>query len=218
MLDFFRQCTICRCLLICISVPLLTLLLLLLTSGWWLPAVGHWLDQPSNPEPADVIVVFAGNQERIVNGIALYKQGLAPEIWHTGNMTHSTSPMPNEAQIGREFAIQQGVPPEDITLLETSSTWEDAEQTAALAAERDIEHVLIITSWYHSRRTLCVARRHLADSGVKISFFSAPTSAYGYGPDNWWTHEHGLVHVQNEFVKFLAYWWMYGVGPWSCMG
>jgi uncharacterized SAM-binding protein YcdF (DUF218 family) len=218
MKNLLLNCALCRCLIIILGPPLLVLVLVLLTTGWWLPAIGSWLHQSSQPAPAEVIVVLAGDRERIVEGIALYKQGLADEIWYTGNVTFTTAPIPNESQVARQYAIDQGVPAEAITLLPSTSTWEDALAIRAQMDEQGVQHILLVTSWYHSRRSLCIMRHHLEleDGTHQLSWYSAPTDSYHYGPSNWWQHEHGLVQVQNEFIKFGFYWLTYGLCPLQC--
>jgi uncharacterized SAM-binding protein YcdF (DUF218 family) len=207
-----------RCLLTLLGVPFVLLVVGLLTAGWWLPGLGHWLQQPSQPAPADVIVVLAGDRERIVHGIDLYKQGLADEIWYTGDVTFTIAPIPNESQTARQYAIEQGVPATAITLLPSTSTWEDALAIRAHMDERGVDNILLVTSWYHSRRALCIMRRHLdlATGTHQMSWYAVPTDSYHYNPDNWWQHEFGLVNVQNEFIKFGHYWLAYGLCPFNC--
>lgn len=187
-------------------------LLLFATANCWLPAIGYWLRQPERLHTVDALVIFdGGNPERLQQGIALYQQGLAPELWHTGDIvwpgeTHS------DAQAAARRAIAQGVPAEDIHLLPTTSTWEDGAQVAALAERRQIDSVLIITDWWHSRRALCALYQHL-DSGVNV-YFSPASSPFG--PTTWWHSTDGREAVTSELLKFGYYWLRYGMVPWHC--
>lgn len=194
---------------------LLLLLLLFLTSKLWLPAIGHWLIQTSPPVPAEAIVVLAGGgPERLMPGIEFYKQGLAPELWYTGNVPSPELRSFNDATFAQRFALEQGVPATRTHLLKTDSTWEDAEQITTFAKQRNMKKLLILSSWYHSRRSACILHRHLDKEGIQFTFIAVPTRSYS--PDNWWRNEQGLVATFNEFVKMGFYWHTYGLNPWSC--
>ena len=197
-----------------LSFILATLLITALTSALWLPALGHALEAPSDPAPADAIVVLAGGRLRVRTGVTLYKQGFAPELWHTGDTPQVEDPSPADAQYARRVAIRMGVPASAIHLLTSSTTWEDAQQIAAYARQRGTKSILLVTSWYHSRRALCMVRHHLNGSGVRISFQSAYDTPFG--PDDWWHSEEGFLDVVGEYLKTGFYWALYGLTPWQC--
>lgn len=70
-----------------IALPILGLIIgyLALQAGW-LPAVGRWFVQTNEIHKADAIVILAGGgPERLCHGIELFKRGLAPAIWCTGD-------------------------------------------------------------------------------------------------------------------------------------
>ena len=202
------------CLLWLLASCLLFLLLMPLTSGLWLPAIGRWLDAPSNPAPADAIAVLAGNRPRLEQAVALYQQGLAPEIWYTGDAPQGEESFSHGAQDARLAAIELGVPAAAITLLPTTSTWEDGEQITALAKARGYKRILVVTSWYHARRGVCIVRRWAQGSDIQITFQSAYNKTFG--PEQWWRNEEGLLDVSNEIIKFGFYWVQYGLAPWQC--
>lgn len=191
----------------------LVVVLSLFVAGMGLSWIGHWLAQPPCADRADAIVVLSGSRQRILRGISLYEQGLAPELWHTGNVIYPWRTK-SKAQFAAEFAIERGVPAEAIHLLATTSTWEDGQEIAALAKERHMQSVLVVTDWSHSRRALCVIKQQLADSGIAI-YYAPPTDS-PYGPENWWQHKAGRVVVLRELIKIGFYWMRYGVAPWSC--
>ena len=198
-----------------VSGPLLATILLALLVGLGLPPIGHWLARPAELGHADAIVVLSGGgPERMVHGITLYKQDWAPELWYTGNRPIPALTSFTDGQFARDFALAQGVPDKAIRLLPTTSTWEDGREIAALARAEGVRSIIIVTDWYHSRRALCVIRKGLAGSDVKVFFRSPPMLTYG--PDNWWQHEDGLVAVTNELIKTGFYWWRYGLSPWRC--
>jgi uncharacterized SAM-binding protein YcdF (DUF218 family) len=143
----------------------------------------------------------------------LYRQGIAPELWYTGDAPIATMTSFTDGHFARDFAIAQGVPEEVIHLLATTSTWEDGQAIVARARREGARRIMLVTSWYHSRRALCVVRRLAAD---EITVYCEAPPPVGYGPDDWWRHEDGLVFVVNELLKFGHYWWQYGLRPWKC--
>lgn len=173
--------------------------------------IGHWLNTPSSPTPADAIVIHGGSSERYPYGIELYQQGLAPELWITG-LEHDV--VTDTTRAARDLAIASGVPSDSIYLLATTSTWEDGREIAALAKEREKTHLLIVTSWWHSRRALCNDEHHLHGSEITMSF--AAPAEHPVGPDNWWQSSEGRHWVSSELGKTVFYWLYYGLNPWTC--
>lgn len=190
------------------------LTLSVLTSGFWLRQIGHWLEQPAQVEQADAIVVLAGNLRRLETAVQLYQAGLAPELWYTGDAPQGEPAFAEESKLARAAAIGLGVPAAAIRLLPTTSTWEDGEQTASAVRSHQARAVLVVTSWYHGRRGLCMVRHHLQDMDVAVYY--QPASNEVHDADNWWQTEQGLMAVTGELLKFGHYWWRYGLSPWSC--
>jgi uncharacterized SAM-binding protein YcdF (DUF218 family) len=183
---------------------------LLLISG---TLAGSWLSLPSQPVPADAIVVFGGASNRTRYGIELFEQGLAPELWQTG-WSASETPASNREQLTTAANAEDGLPEQSIRLLETSTTWEDGREVARVAQRQGKHHLLVVTDWHHSRRAVCMLRHHLADSGITVSFASSLPA-----PDHlttWWLDEHSRHLVISEWQKLLYYWMWYGVPPWTC--
>ena len=173
---------------------------------------------------------------RIHQGIALYHQGLAPELWHTGDTIKPGSRMKDPesmhfARFAARLAVERGVPAQSIHLLATTSTWEDGQQVIALARAREIKSILVVTDWYHSRRALRVLARQastgrragsqpgtLEGSDAEPAIYYAPSAdqdalGIAYGPENWWRHRAGWAAVLGELLKMCYYTLRYGVAP-----
>lgn len=194
------------------AVLLVTCAVLLLSSGWWLPFIGHWIDQPARLASVDAIVVLGGgNPPRILHALSLYKRGLAKEIWHTGNVRYPNQAL-SSAEMGAQIAVQQGVPREAMFLLASTSTWEDGQVIAALAAQRETRSILVVTDWTHSRRALQVIRTRLNGSDISIYYDHPPQETPG-GPDTWWQNEFRRHQINSELLKIVFYWIYYGVTP-----
>jgi len=180
--------------------------LLVVSAGWWLPTIGHWLALPLHLNRADVIAVHGGNSNRTLYGVALYHQKYALELWHTGYAIRETSVT--------ELVLQGGVPQEKFHYLSTINTWDDAERIVAFAKQHNAHSILVVTEWWHSRRAMCADQYHLDGSGITL-YYTSPSDT-PYTPDNWWQSEDGRSKVLIELLKFGYYWVRYGMAPWRC--
>jgi uncharacterized SAM-binding protein YcdF (DUF218 family) len=84
----------------------------------------------------------------------------------------------------------------------------------ALAQKRQVDHVLLVTEWWHSRRALCSIQRPLTSSDITVHYSAPPLREYG--PHDWWLHPEGRYVVITELLKFVYYWLRYGMLPWDC--
>ena len=196
-----------------ISGPIIVVVVVFGTMRLWLPALGQGLVMTPCEGQADAIVVLGGGgPERAVHGIQLYRQGVAPKLWFTGDRALPEIPSFTDGQLARDFAVREGVPASDIGLLNTSSTWEDGQQIAAMVKQKGLRRIVIVTNWYHSRRALAVIRRHLAGKSVQV-YYSPPPMSRGC-PEKWWVWDELLVMVINEWIKIGLYTAKYKVAPW----
>lgn len=175
----------------------------------------RWLERAPDPvAPSDAIVVLGGDHPaRILSAVDLFQAELAPEIWITGDVPppgHEVS----MAEAARHVAYTRGVPYDKQVLLPTTSTWEDGEQIRIYAAERNAKHLIILTSWYHSRRAMCVINHHLADLDVEVAY--TPSSQTWPPSERWWRSRAGWRGVGREIAAFPFYWVWYRLPPWTC--
>jgi uncharacterized SAM-binding protein YcdF (DUF218 family) len=148
---------------------------------------------------ADAIVLLGGGMgERPERAAELYLAGVAPRIIVSGK---------GDAEDNRRILEARGVPPSAVLLEPDSrSTRQNAQFSARLLHSLGAHRVVLVTSWYHSRRALRCFQRTLPD----LQFFSRP-SYYGYDP----TSRPGQVggYVRVEYIKLAGYWVRYGVRP-----
>ncbi|MCX8156977.1 MAG: YdcF family protein [Verrucomicrobiae bacterium] len=139
-----------------------------------------------------IIVLGGGTPERQIKAIELYKQGVAPLVISSGD---------GEPETAIYIYLYQGVP-KNALLLETKSksTWHNAKYTVPMLRERGITNVILVTSWFHSRR----AQWTFQQTAPEISFHSCPTY-WGVKRDLW--KPCGLKrYVGMEFIKTPLYW------------
>ena len=158
------------------------------------------LTMDSGPVKADVLVVLGGGAwERPQRAAELFKQGEAPKILVSGF---------GDAAAYASSLTNSGVPLADILLEgKSTTTRENAEFSIPLLRQMGAHRVIIVTSWYHSRRALACFEHYAPD----LKFYSRPS--YADYPKTEWNH-HGISgYIKSEYVKLLGYWVCYGVWP-----
>ena len=149
---------------------------------------------------ADVIVVLGGgSHDRPEQAAELFKERIAPRILVSGL---------GDGPIYRRSLIQAGVPSQAIQMEDQSrTTRENAILGVHLLRLQGARRVIIVTSWYHSRRALACFEHY----GPEIQFYSCPAYSTTTRPD--WVR-HGLAHrIYLEYPKLLGYWMCYGISP-----
>jgi len=93
-------------------------------------------------------------QDRLDEGIKLYNEGIAPKIIMSGD--HGREGY-DEVNIMKEYAIEKGVPSEDIFMDHAGfSTYESIYRAKEIF---DVDNVLIVTQEYHIYRALYIANK-----------------------------------------------------------
>jgi uncharacterized SAM-binding protein YcdF (DUF218 family) len=180
------------------ALGLLVLLLLLVVAAFFFPQPFLCVD--SGPVKADVIVVLGGgSHERPERAAELFKEHAAPRIIISGL---------GDYEINRRLLIAAGVPANAIELeTQSRTTRENAQFTVKLLREQKQRGVILVTSWYHSRRAM-VCFRHYAP---EIKFYSRPSYFASARAD--WSHNRIGNRIRLEYLKLLGYWVRYGVSP-----
>ncbi|MCU1266092.1 MAG: hypothetical protein JWM21_2410 [Acidobacteria bacterium] len=164
---------------------------------------------------ADVIMIMAGSavfKERTQRAAELYKQGRAPKILVTndnqegGWVSDEQRNIPYQ-ELAARYLRRQGVPDEAIETLPepVSGTYEELQLLRGYAQANGLHSILIVTSAYHSRRTLWTLGQTFASSGIAIGLDAVPTGQQVPGPATWWLHLRGWQMVPSEYVKMIYY-------------
>lgn len=174
------------------------MLLLLVIAVLFFP--GPFLTVDSGPATGDVIVVLGGGSpERPERAAELFKERAAPRIIVSGY---------GDAENNRRLLVAAGVPAKAIELENRSKTTrENAQFTIRLLREEKLKRVILVTSWYHTRRALACFRHYAPE----IGFYSRPSYFASARAD--WSHNRIGSRIRLEYVKLLGYWVRYGVWP-----
>lgn len=170
---------------------------------------------------ADAILVLGGSSvyiERTQQAALFYKAGIAEKVFLTddGNQAGWSVEKeinPSFVELAKESLISQGVPAENIETLspQVSGTVEEAEVLAEIAKKERLESLLIVTSAYHTRRSLWIFEKVFEVENVptKIGIAPAMTGQQTPPPQIWWLTPRGWQLVAGEYVKALYYWVFY---------
>jgi uncharacterized SAM-binding protein YcdF (DUF218 family) len=174
------------------------LLLLLAVAAMVFPQPFLCVD--SGPVQADVIVILGGgSHERPARAAELFKDHAASRIIISGW---------GDCEINRRLLLAAGVPASAIELeAQSRTTRENAQFTVKLLREEKVTRVIIVTSWYHSRRALACFRHYAPE----LKFYSRPSYFASARAD--WPHNRIGGRVRLEYAKLLGYWIRDGVCP-----
>ena len=189
-----------RGLRITLIVVLSLLLLLSLTSGSFLVV--------NDPQPADVIVVLAGETNwRPARALQLLSQNYAPRILLDVPINAIVY---NQSMIAIARQYAQSVPRgEQISICPIIglSTKDEARDVVRCLYGSNVRRVLVVTSDYHTRRARSIFQHELR--GVQISVAAAFDSEQ-YGVP-WWHHRQWAKLNFDEWLRLV--WWE-GVDRW----
>jgi uncharacterized SAM-binding protein YcdF (DUF218 family) len=176
---------------------------------------GQLLVVSSSPVPADVLVVMRGDEtrfERTLTAADLFHAGYARRVYVSSALNDLpgtelqrrgvkvTSPQEAIASI----LLQRDVPCAGIWLDGSQpggGTLGEARRLSAVMINRNLASALIVTSWFHTRRTGWIMDRALGRAGRKFTIVTAHSRT---GPHNWWTFRYSAVTVLEEFFKLGA--------------
>ncbi len=143
----------------------------LLATAAFTPSV-EWLTsryaEPARVAPADAIVVLGGDfrpdgwlditsWRRLVHGILLYRQGLAPLLVLSGGTPRIG---PSEPEVRARLARELGVPPAVIlTVIGANTTHEEAVRGGPELGPRRVRSVLLVSGPLHLVRARAVFER-----------------------------------------------------------
>jgi uncharacterized SAM-binding protein YcdF (DUF218 family) len=178
-----------------------------------LPAAGRFLVEADPPEHADAIVVLAGSYpDRILEGVELYRAGLAPLIMicpepETAGFRRLDQlgvQVPRPFDLNRMVAEQLGVPAAAIEVLDRAgdSTYAEAEVVLAEAMRRGYTTLLLVTSKYHTHRAAEIYRFL---SGGKVKVIAAPARDDDFRADDWWRDRISTRRLVIEYEKWLSF-------------
>ena len=172
----------------------------------WLPAIARFLVVSDPLQPADAIVVLAGNgQQRIAGGAELFQAGYARWFIVTNMPLRVPGLRSDYADLAKVEAVWLGVPESAILRAPGTAitTYDEAVLVRQLAEERVFQSLLVLSDPYHTRRASWSFRDALRGSGIAVSVH--PIRQSWYQPDAWWTSQDSLRETWTEYLKLVLY-------------
>jgi uncharacterized SAM-binding protein YcdF (DUF218 family) len=175
--------------------------------------MGQWLQYQPPLEKADYLVPLAGDDNRLVTAVDLYKQGYAPTILlsdaYVPPVTRSEAiaaevghPYVHPYVLRREMLDHLGVPPTATAEFGNGhiSTTSEAESLRQFVGNRAVK-VIIVTSPFHARRASIIFQQTMP----KAQFLVAVTPEYKLA-DPWWSTQESALLTTSEVMKLTFYW------------
>jgi DUF218 domain len=179
---------------IAVFVPCVFLLVFAITAGEILVV--------DNPQRSDVIVVLAGETNyRPAHALDLLDQGYAHGIL-LNVPTNSTIYKFTQLQLAQEYI--HDLPRKDSIALcpiEGLSTRDEARDVKKCLEHETARSILIVTSDYHTRRSLSIFERQMPDRSFSIAA-TADSTQFG---TRWWKHRQWAKTCLDEWLRLL--WW-----------
>ena len=198
--------------------------IVLLLFGLWVlgaPFLARNLIIEKTLDKADAILVLGGSStyiERTQKAAELFKKGVVPRIFLTDDGEQAgwskiEKRNPPYVELARNSLIAQGVPPENIEILEpqVTGTIYEARILSEKAKSVNLKSVLIVTSAYHTRRAFSTIQRIFIENNqpIELGIVSPPTGEQTPPPFSWWLSANGWNFVAGEYVKSFGYWVYY---------
>jgi uncharacterized SAM-binding protein YcdF (DUF218 family) len=182
------------------------LCLLLLLLGTWVAYVAWDIVQFGRKNEAvasDVAVVLGAAawdrkpspvlEERVNHAIHLYKKRLVKKILFTGGFGKGAAMA--ESEVARDYALQQGVKPQDIYVETKSvSTIENVTEAHKILAANQLKSVILVSDPLQMRR----ATKMMQDLGVTTHSSPTPTTRYRSKDSKW-------AFLISEVYKYNVY-------------
>lgn len=175
------------------------------THSLLLQAMGDFLIAAEPLEPADAIVVLAGQSStRAERAVELYRAGLAPRLIVSDERIRTHGLSATWAELYRAGVARLPVPESVVTILPLStSTYDEAVWSREVLRQHGLRSAIVVTDAFHSRRSGLVFRRQFEPAGLvaRVSPAGDPATAL----KGWWLDEDKALNVLSEYGKLTYY-------------
>jgi len=167
--------------------------------------ITKYLGEEDIPQLSDVIFVFGSKSlSRIEAAVNLYKLGLAPKIFISGGMPIYEKREKSEALVFKEWAIEHGVPSENIIIHDTAiSVPDNVRGGLNMMDELGLPYnsIILVTVWFAMRRSWAHMMKYVPQNTKLYRVNSVLTPSSNFRLNQWWKNEIGIKIIFNEFGK-----------------
>lgn len=191
-----------------------TMVLAWLSRSALLQATGDFLvrdDHPGVPTRDLILLMGDGSPARADIAISLYKKGLAQRVVFCEEERRGFAALgmsPSGEILHQNYLQRQGIPADATFVIhgqKATSTLDEARQIKRYLSEMPPQNprIIVVTSWYHSRRAGWIFKEILAPLGIHVEVAPTPSEP------EWWRHEGAFLSVFEEYLKG-SYWLVRG--------
>ncbi len=181
-----------------------------------LRGIGEFLLVSSAPKKSDVIAILRGDRNFCctIEAFKLFKEGYADVIYIPIALADTPILRLKERGIrlliGQERILslltQLGVPKENVLVGKQKpggGTFCELKRIKTMMQTRGYRMAIIVTSWYHTRRTDAICRKILRKSNLKYIIVGARNDFSS--SSDWWRYRYEAISVLEEYVKLCMY-------------
>ncbi len=182
------------------------LLLIIVTSLILFWAAGSFLITGDPIKNVDAIVVLSGDEgARVKDASKLFRSGFAKYLIITKSDHEDIQENRTNSEKMMRIAIEEGVASDSIlfTNQEAGDTIGEAQEVLAVANQRQINSLLVITDPYHTRRVKIIFNRIFKDDDISISVHGV--SDHWYKSYNWFFSIEGWKKTIDEYAALLFF-------------
>lgn len=188
---FFRSALLLIYLKIVISIAVFVILLVIFT---YLP--GRFLVVADKPQKRTVIVVFAGEFNRVGKAVELWQKGYAAYIIFTGNK--------GEAVAMADYAMKKGILKDSIIIEDKAdSTYQNMLFAKNIMDINDWKTAIIVSSDYHMRRIKLLSEMLCSEYYV-FSFVPVKSDSEVFDREYWWSTNGSVKTTLLEYKKLFG--------------
>ena len=154
--------------------------------------------------PSDAIILLEGDGfDRFRKAVSLYKQGQAPKIVFSGNITdYDYGSFPFNEVLPQ--ILEEGVPECDIIHEDKSlNTKEQAVEVIKLAQQRGWKKLILVASHEHQYRAYLTFLREVLDTNSGITLYNAPVRNLNWFEDKGWGKR--IDRLEAEILRIEKY-------------
>lgn len=171
-----------------------------------LSAAGDVLVAREPLQPADVIVVLAGNSPyRAQHAEALYRDGLARHVIISNEPLSSHGVRTTWLELRAAGLVHLAIPDDAIVPIVAiaDSTYDEALSSRDIMLARGWRTAIVVTDPFHMRRALLTFRQAFEPAGLAAQ--PSPADGSKYGVESWWQDRNATMRVVQEYVKLGYY-------------
>lgn len=181
-----------------------------------LSKLGLLLLEADTPVKSDVIVALRGDwhYSRILKADYLFKQRIGNYIYIATALNDRNSSklekigvkINSERERLQDILQQLNIPTHQIIIDKQQpggGTVGEVKRIKTMMLQHKFNSALIVTSWWHTKRTKKICQRTFGDTDMIIRVVSAEESDAAL--NQWWQHRYEALRILEEFPKLILY-------------